>query len=213
MANNTGSADASSGSSLDARGNASVSLIDAHVMHGVGDGQVSVFASDFASLLLRQAVKLDSTSYDERSRRIAIFTDRKAELSIEPGATTNGMPLTRCSSTVSMAGRPKAPCSIGEVSVRLRNECQCCPAFSYTLKSGGEPDSCQQCPTNAVCPGGDMILPMSGYWRSSKKSVQVHKCRHVPCLRSLVVKMVFVRKGTEETCLGTVLPAMVPRCP
>ncbi|OMJ71850.1 hypothetical protein SteCoe_29840 [Stentor coeruleus] len=37
-------------------------------------------------------------------------------------------------------------------------------------------DSCLSCPTGAVCPGGDSVIPNVGYWRSSVLSEYVYKC-------------------------------------
>jgi hypothetical protein len=180
IANNTGTLFDESNiftvSSLNARGNARMYLAEGVlVLSSVGAAQVSLLASDASFLSLTGNVSVDYVS-QSRSRGVSIVVDSNANLRIAPGATSNGMPLTRCSSTVNMAGKPSMPCGIGEVPLQVREECQCCAAFSYNLKAGGDPDSCQQCPSNAKCPGGDQIVPLPGFWQSSVKSVQIHKC-------------------------------------
>lgn len=37
---------------------------------------------------------------------------------------------------------------------------------------------CIECPSNAECPGKDIIKVFPGYWRSSNESNQIIKCRN-----------------------------------
>lgn len=176
IANNAGEFDGAI-SCVDARGNARVYLSDdVRVTSSVNKGGVPVLASDAALVSLTGNVSVDYDDSGSTSRGVSMFVERKANLHIAPGATSNGMPLTRCSSTVNMVGAGSMPCGSGEVLLQMRDECQCCAAFSYNLKAGGDYDSCQQCPDNAKCPGGDQVVPLPGFWQSSLKSVQMHKC-------------------------------------
>ncbi|GIL87669.1 hypothetical protein Vretifemale_15684, partial [Volvox reticuliferus] len=38
------------------------------------------------------------------------------------------------------------------------------------------PSCCQACPTNAICPGGALLLPAPGYWHSAPNSPWMHRC-------------------------------------
>ncbi|GLI63811.1 hypothetical protein VaNZ11_006909 [Volvox africanus] len=38
------------------------------------------------------------------------------------------------------------------------------------------PSCCQACPTNAICPGGALLLPAPGYWHSAPNSPRMHRC-------------------------------------
>lgn len=77
--------------------------------------------------------------------------------------------LTKCSPSVYLG---RVPCQVGEYGAS--GLCQCCPVHQF----GFELDalSCMACPAHAVCPGGAVITPAEGYWHSTVKSVQMHRC-------------------------------------
>jgi hypothetical protein len=78
--------------------------------------------------------------------------------------------ISKCSKGVSLDRRP---CGTGELVDNRLRMCVCCPERTYSFDLTGV---CQACPDNAVCPGGDVVQPLPGYWRSSLQSAQVHKC-------------------------------------
>ena len=51
-----------------------------------------------------------------------------------------------------------------------------CKEGTYTLKGPFEAQSCQTCPEELECLGGNMILPHKGYWKSSAISDNIVKC-------------------------------------
>lgn len=63
-------------------------------------------------------------------------------------------------------------CGRGEVTPSP-DACQRCQQGFYSFD--GQQAVCKPCPMNANCTGGDVILPLSGFWRSSASSVQVHR--------------------------------------
>ncbi|GIL87678.1 hypothetical protein Vretifemale_15682, partial [Volvox reticuliferus] len=40
----------------------------------------------------------------------------------------------------------------------------------------GCPSCCKTCPSNAICPGGTLLLPAPGYWHSAPNSPWMHRC-------------------------------------
>lgn len=63
-------------------------------------------------------------------------------------------------------------CGRGEVTPNP-NACQRCLQGYYSLDA--QQAVCNMCPINANCTGGDAILPLPGFWRSSANSTQVHR--------------------------------------
>ncbi|KAG2441949.1 hypothetical protein HYH02_009743 [Chlamydomonas schloesseri] len=48
---------------------------------------------------------------------------------------------------------------------------------AYKQVAAARPDSvCRNCPQNAECPGGAVIVPLAGYWHSAPNSTKVHRC-------------------------------------
>eukprot|EP00899_Mesostigma_viride_P008437 jgi/Mesvir1/17595/Mv08827-RA.1 len=64
-------------------------------------------------------------------------------------------------------------CVPGEVR-RASNACERCdpPLFSWRPQNR----QCELCPPEAICLGGDDVLPLPGYWRSSNVSYEFHAC-------------------------------------
>eukprot|EP00347_Sterkiella_histriomuscorum_P002150 403369279 len=64
------------------------------------------------------------------------------------------------------------PCQLGEV---LQNGlCNLCGYGTYVIKKNQE--SCQRCPSNAICSGASSIEPLSGFWRASNISESIYEC-------------------------------------
>eukprot|EP00879_Flechtneria_rotunda_P003163 GHRR01003385.1.p1 GENE.GHRR01003385.1~~GHRR01003385.1.p1 ORF type:complete len:1192 (+),score=313.72 GHRR01003385.1:611-4186(+) len=66
-------------------------------------------------------------------------------------------------------------CIIGEVAPS-HDTCEVCPLGRYSFNPGNS--SCTECPSNARCPGGAIIIPEPGFWRSTATSTQLHRCRN-----------------------------------
>jgi hypothetical protein len=57
--------------------------------------------------------------------------------------------------------------------------CRKCIPSTYNLVPSPKA-VCQVCPDHATCPvGGDVIVPLAGYWNSNRYSTQMHRCPHV----------------------------------
>ncbi len=65
-------------------------------------------------------------------------------------------------------------CSMGDVTARAGDACQTCDWGWYSLDPRNS--TCDQCLPNAVCKGGASIAPLPGWWHSSPRSIQVHRC-------------------------------------
>ena len=65
-------------------------------------------------------------------------------------------------------------CSVGDITVSSGDACQKCTRGTFSLDPRNS--TCDQCVPNAECPGGALILPLHGFWHSSHKSLQMHRC-------------------------------------
>lgn len=48
--------------------------------------------------------------------------------------------------------------------------------YSTVNSSGNIPQNCHNCPSNANCTNGFVIVPTSGYWKSHWRSANIVKC-------------------------------------
>ena len=62
-------------------------------------------------------------------------------------------------------------CTYGELIGAT--SCTLCPSSKYLI---GPDTSCKACPSGGSCIGGDMIIPLPGYWRSTNLSEIVYSC-------------------------------------
>ena len=62
-------------------------------------------------------------------------------------------------------------CTFGEEF--YTTSCTPCPPNSYLIAPAS---ACNICPIGGICPGGDMILPLPGYWRSTPISEIIYQC-------------------------------------
>jgi len=107
------------------------------------------------------------------SRGVYEFTD--VIVTSEPGTTVG----FKVSSAV--LASPDSMLSI-QVQLRLCNpgealvgtSCSVCDYGTYSLDPS---EACKDCPDGADCYGGSIIVPKAGYWRSSKRSDKVLKCK------------------------------------
>ena len=69
------------------------------------------------------------------------------------------------------------PCSIGEI-IKPDKSCVRCAENTFFLQepNQNQTDKCLDCPDNAICPGGSLIIPNPGFWRRSTQSSMIVKC-------------------------------------
>ena len=71
------------------------------------------------------------------------------------------------------------PCQFGEI-LKPNLACLKCPKGFYSLIdpmiTNIQLQKCHNCPINAFCPGGFVILPLSGYFRKTNVSLSVIQC-------------------------------------
>jgi len=76
-----------------------------------------------------------------------------------------------------------SPCLEGEHFNPYTKTCDYCGYGTYSLTAD---ETCQKCPENAYCPGGSVLMPLAGYWRSTssnKTSPDMIPCRKDGVLR------------------------------
>lgn len=68
-------------------------------------------------------------------------------------------------------------CTIGEIFV-FKDVCKKCPVSTYSLVNPMEniEAKCEDCRENAFCPGGNKLIPKTGYWRFSGNSSVIYQC-------------------------------------
>jgi hypothetical protein len=184
------------GPAVDAYENTTVVLVG-HVtfQDNNGSGLACVTASDNAVVNTTGAVSFNDKATAEvptalgGRRVVAVAAYGNARLHIGEGALYKGKRMTRCSSAVFLGSLPQEPCGVGEYPLNPQLQfplelevpemftkavCGCCPAQTFSWEVGAK--VCLKCPQNAVCNGGDEMWPMDGFWRSSNRSAQMHKC-------------------------------------
>ena len=65
-------------------------------------------------------------------------------------------------------------CEAGEILVN--NQCQVCPAGSYSLKYSASENTCTPCPDNTDVCYGNKLFVSAGYWRISSLSTTMLEC-------------------------------------
>jgi hypothetical protein len=138
----------------------------------------------------------------------------ESKLDIQPGVLEHvdrysEVLLTKCSSSIVLARRP---CGPGEFDGGGSSSCRCCPYNTF----GFEPNAtyCTICPANSVC-SADVVSPVSGYWHSSPRSLQMHRC---PIVGSCKKGGVCVAGHTGNLCgqcvdgYGTTSPFKCRKC-
>jgi len=106
---------------------------------------------------------------DKEAVIYAVAMYDNANLSIGAGAMHQGRTLTKCNNSIFLS---REPCGAGEY--QAVGSCQCCPPTTYGFEVNAT--VCMGCPPNADCPGGDVVWPLKGYWHSSSRSAQMHRC-------------------------------------
>lgn len=142
-------------------------------LHGGG-----FVADEASSLTIGAGVLLSGNiALASISRRLVPYgadgvADGSSRLDIQPGVLGgHGGALTKCSRSIVLMRRP---CGVGEFDPGDVGPCACCPAATYSYEANAT--ACQQCPAHAQCLGGDVVIPAVGYWHSSQKSLQMHRC-------------------------------------
>jgi hypothetical protein len=168
-----------------------------------------------ASLLVAAGVQFsDNTVVANTSSRVAPYGPvgvavKASKLDIKPGVRGQREPLTKCSRSVVLFRRP---CGVGEFDGGEGSTCQCCPPFTYSFEANVT--SCRECPVNADC-SADIVSPVAGYWHSSPRSLQMHRC---PISRSCQKGGVCLPGYTGNLCgkcdegFGTTSPLQCRKC-
>ena len=68
-----------------------------------------------------------------------------------------------------------ASCTVDSANY-INSQCVKCRIGFYSLNPNME---CTICVDNAKCPGGSLLLPISGYWRSDENSSKILKCANI----------------------------------
>jgi hypothetical protein len=128
-----------------------------------------IFVASRGNLTVGEGVQFSDNAVSPGYAGTDIATFSHATFSIDPSARSDGSLLTKCSRSVFLG---RVPCGVGEHG--SSGICACCEPSTFDLEGGDSP--CLECPDNAVCPGGSVIVPMAGFWHSSNRSVQMHRC-------------------------------------
>lgn len=62
---------------------------------------------------------------------------------------------------------------------RVKN-CKTCPKGKFSMEQGVT--ECEDCPVGGECPGGNVLIPKEGYWKTSPDDDSVYKCTRDGCL-------------------------------
>lgn len=182
--NSTSNGDADGSSSL---GGGAVAVLDAAQVNllngtkllsnravGLPGGAFIVDAQ--ADLVIGAGVQLSgNTVVGNTSSRVVPYGTggvalKSSKLDIQPGVLGQGALPAKCNHSVVLFRRP---CGVAELDGGSGSACVCCPAFTYSFEANVT--VCQQCPDNAQC-YADVVSPVAGYWHSSPRSLQIHKC-------------------------------------
>ena len=159
--NNTG--DGSDGGAVAVYGNSTLKVAESSFVANKATTGGAIFASSSSTVTITNN---------------SVFANNSAVI----GADVNAQPLV----TMSLAGSRlnaqsksvfwlRKQCEVGEVL--QHGYCQSCIPSTYSFDPSHH--SCEICPINANCTGGDSLLPLTGYWHSSQYSTQIHRCPHV----------------------------------
>lgn len=133
-----------------------------------GDG---VHASGNSRLLIKRGVNFTQNSAS-RAQGQDIATTDNAFLFLGDGVWSGEAAMTICSPTIALGSNICPPGTFRTTAVG----CACCSAYTYDFSREARLNgSCSLCPDNALC-RENTILPVAGYWHSSERSVQIHRC-------------------------------------
>lgn len=100
-----------------------------------------------------------------------VTTTDRAVLFLHKGVLSGGMPLNVCNASIRLGS---IMCPPGTFTTS--SGCTCCSPGMYDFSNESRANAtCSQCPLNALCNDGN-VLPLLGHWRSSNRSVQIHRC-------------------------------------
>lgn len=165
------------GGGLAAVGNATVIITGSSVLEGnfADVSGAGIFTTDRATLSVSPEVLFGSNQVRGKAFGYDLAASGSSILYLPPADFTNHTFdtlawISKCSKGVSL---DRTPCESGELTDSRSGVCVCCPERSFSFDTSGV---CRPCPERALCPGGDVVQPLPGFWRSSAQSAQVHKC-------------------------------------
>ena len=95
-------------------------------------------------------------------------------------------------------------CEAGEILVN--NQCQVCPAGSYSLKYSASENTCTPCPDNTDVCYGNKLFVSAGYWRISSLSTTMLECP----LGKAACPGGYYFNGVNGTVTPTMAPSATP---
>ena len=147
----------------------------------------NVITTDSSSTLLINTMieypDLSLRGNDTFTAKQGVFSIYSFTPSGPPGSTQQFTATTNGISSTSIPNDNSTYSNSAIIEIFLRNcisgeqitnsECIICKEGTFLLK----PElSCLPCPTGGICPGGTMLVPKPGYWRSSNASEIVYAC-------------------------------------
>ena len=93
-------------------------------------------------------------------------------------------------------------CALGEIRGRAADVCDSCSATQYSFNTSS-PVCDSPCPQNANCPGGSIMYPDLGFWRSSLHSTLMHSCPRQEACR-------YASPQDATLCLGSLCMDQYP---
>lgn len=139
-------------------------------IYGMDDASVRI--TDGVTFLGNSPGQLRNNTGDRRaSEMYDVVAGDRTQLELDGTIVGDRGPMTKCSPAVYLA---TYLCGVGEYLVS--GYCACCPQFTFSFTEHHRSRECEKCPEFALCSGGDVLLPQSGFWHSSPRSVQIHQC-------------------------------------
>lgn len=196
------------GGGIYATGNATITLRDGASLYGnaaVNASGGAIAADDKATVDVGPHVLLANNSVGRFGKfdggaDIGMEGDG-VRLLLDPQGTLN-----MCSRSVRLQ---RMSCDVGQF---FRNDaCVCCPNGTYTFRTNSSEYVCDPCPMGGVCPGGAVIVPLAGYWHSTPRSTQIHRC---PAFTAACGEQGVCRSGHQgNLCASCITPAVAFSAP
>lgn len=96
-------------------------------------------------------------------------------------------------------------CKVGEIYIN--SKCISCPIGFYSLEEnsfGSDKNSCDLCPSDAFCPGGNFIIPLKGFWRLDELSILMIRCTNPENCPDQIENFLHSKQNYSYCCqLGT----------
>ncbi|TNV88085.1 hypothetical protein FGO68_gene10378 [Halteria grandinella] len=119
-----------------------------------------------------QVLTFSSFAIDHTIDDNAVIANRKSPLKSQYIQQTV---IAQTSSSFQIALKVQS-CQLGH-KLLSNGKCQLCSKSTYLFDTQTEPTSCKECQSQfSECPGGNLVYPLPGYWRSSNISELFYAC-------------------------------------